>query len=279
MQIWAQKLVPQHLVSRFFGKLARCQITWIKNFLIRLFIKHFYVDMSEAVQEDYRSYPNFNEFFTRALKPGVRKQPEDPSIIACPVDGYISEFGQINDQQIFQAKGHHYNLMSLLGGDHEWAMRFRHGEFFTAYLSPRDYHRIHMPANGTLKKMIHVPGKLFSVNPETVSKVPHLFARNERVICLFETSSGPMAIILVGAIIVASIATAWQGIITPPTRSVLQQWNYENNPLQLNRGDEMGHFEVGSTAILLFGKDTIAWQSGLASGQTIRLGQPIATPL
>ena len=276
MQIWAQKLVPQHLVSRLVGKLARCRVKWLKNFLIRIFIKHFKVDMLEAMSEDYRSYPHFNDFFTRPLRAGIRPQPEDPKAIACPVDGVVSELGTIQEQQIFQAKGHTYNLVSLLGGDHEMASQFHHGVFLTAYLSPKDYHRVHMPAAGTLQKMIHVPGALFSVNPYTVESVPNLFARNERVVCYFDSDHGPMAIIMVGAIIVASIATTWQGIVTPPTRALLQQWSYQNNPIHLNRGDEMGHFEVGSTAIVLFGKDAVQWAPELKATQTIRLGQAIS---
>lgn len=263
------------MISRFLGKLADSRIQWLKDFLIRHFIKHFDVDMSEAAQEDYQRYANFNEFFTRPLKAGARPMPEDVNVLACPVDGFISELGIIQDQQLFQAKGHTYELMALLGGDHEMVSNFRNGAFLTAYLSPRDYHRVHMPTSGILKKMIHVPGSLFSVNPQTVAGVPNLFARNERVVCYFESDCGPMAIILVGAIVVASIATTWQGIVTPPTKSLLQQWSYANNPIHLDRGAEMGHFDVGSTIILLFGKNAVQWGSGLKSGQVLRLGQAI----
>lgn len=277
MQIWAQKLIPQHLISRVFGKLARCRVKWLKNFLIHLFIKHYNVNMSEAMQEDYRAYASFNEFFTRPLKPDIRVWPHTPKVIACPVDGFISEWGQIQNEQIFQAKGHTYNLRDLLGGDHELATQFHGGNFFTAYLSPKDYHRVHMPASGTLKKMIHVPGNLFSVNPYTVNNVPNLFARNERVICFFDSDHGPMAVIMVGAIIVASIAITWHGIVTPPTQHNLQEWNYADGAIQLNRGDEMGHFEVGSTAIILFGKNSVQWDSHLKPSQTIRLGQVIGS--
>ena len=275
MQIWMQKLVPQHLVSRFVGKLARCRVKWLKNFLIRLFIQFYKVNMSEAVQEDYRCYTTFNEFFTRLLKPTLRSQPSDTAAIACPVDGFISELGQIQDQQLFQAKGHFYDLSNLLGGDHHKAMSFRNGVFFTAYLSPKDYHRVHMPASGTLKKMVHVPGALFSVNPYSVKHVPNLFARNERVICFFESEHGPMAVIMVGAINVASIGIKWHGLVTPPTSALIQQWHYEDNPIHLNRGDEMGYFELGSTAIVLFGKGAVQWASCLSANQAIQLGQPI----
>jgi len=279
VQILAQKLVPQHLISRLAGKLAQCRVTWLKDFLIRLFISHFKVDLSEAQQEDYRSYEHFNAFFTRRLKPGLRPMPDDPKAIACPVDGVISELGVIKEQQVFQAKGHHYDLTTLLGGHESLAKKFYHGAFFTAYLSPKDYHRVHMPVRGTLIKMIHVPGSLFSVNPHTVSGVPNLFARNERVVCYFETEQGPMAIIMVAAIIVAGIVTPWHGRITPPTRNKIQEWDYSDKPIQLNQGDEMGYFEVGSTAIVLFGENSIQWESSLNSGGCISLGQSIALTL
>ncbi|MCB1827166.1 MAG: phosphatidylserine decarboxylase, partial [Coxiellaceae bacterium] len=269
----------QHTVSRLLGKLARSRITWFKNFLIRIFIRHFNVDMSEAAEEDYTKFPSFNAFFTRSLKPDARVMPEDPHAVISPVDGFISEFGAIQDQQLFQAKGHTYNLMALLGGDHEMVSHFHNGMFLTAYLSPRDYHRVHMPSSGILKSMTHVPGSLFSVNPETVAGVPNLFARNERVVCFFESDHGPLAVILVGAIVVASIATQWHGIVTPPTRSLLQRWSYVNNPMRFQRGAEIGHFEVGSTAIVLYGKNAISWGEGLKAGQMLRLGQVIGAQI
>ena len=278
MKIWVQKLIPQHGLSRLVGKLASCRCGWLKDAFIRWFIKQYKVDMSEAEQEDYRAYESFNEFFTRRLKAGARSIPEDPNIIVCPVDGFVSHLGRIKENQLLQAKGHQYTLQDLLVDD-DMARQFVNGNFLTAYLSPKDYHRIHMPVTGRLKKMIHVPGYLFSVNPYTVTQVPRLFARNERVVCFFETECGPMTLILVGAVIVASIATIWHGIVTPPTTSAIQQWDYGDQNIVLNRGDEMGRFLLGSTAIVLFGPERISWDSALSSNTPLKLGQSAAFPL
>lgn len=275
MQIWMQKCVPQHGISRCLGKLAHCRIRWLKNFLIRLFIQHYQVDLSEAEHEDYREYVHFNAFFTRLLKPGARPMPQDPQALACPVDGEVSQLGAIHGEQIFQAKGHAYSLEALLGGDASLANLFHNGEFLTAYLSPKDYHRVHMPIAGRLKKMIHVPGALFSVNHETVENVDGLFARNERVVCLFETEVGPMAVILVAAIVVAGIVVPWHGRVTPPKQQAIQEWNYSEQEIYLKRGEEMGLFEVGSTAIILFPENTMQWHDSLESASLIRLGQEI----
>jgi phosphatidylserine decarboxylase len=276
MKICLQKWMPQHSVSRLVGKLASCRVGWLKNFFIRWFIKQYKVDMSEAKQSDYREYPNFNAFFTRPLKADARVFPDDVHQLACPVDGYVSELGPIRHDQLFQAKGHYFKLLDLLGGDEAMATQFYDGHFLTAYLSPKDYHRIHMPIAGQLQKMIHVPGDLFSVNPYTVTHVPSLFARNERVVCLFDTDLGPMVIILVGAVIVASIATVWHGVVTPPTSKTIQQWDYGHQNVLLNRGEEMGHFQLGSTAIVLFGKDRILWDSTLKAGDALKMGQGVA---
>ncbi len=279
MKIWAQKLIPQHSLSRLVGKLASCRCTCLKNTFIRWFVKRYKVDMSEAAQEDYRVYETFNEFFTRPLKAGLRAMPEDPKMIACPVDGFVSELGDIKENQILQAKGHQYTLQDLLAGDESIAQRCVNGNFLTAYLSPKNYHRIHMPVTGRLQKMIHVPGDLFSVNPYTVMHVSSLFARNERVVCLFETEHGPMALILVGAVIVASIAMVWHGVVTPPSSTSIQQWDYGDKNVVLNRGDEMGRFLLGSTAIVLFGPNRVSWDTALSSDNPLKLGQTVASPL
>ncbi len=274
VQIWAQQLIPQHLLSRLFGLLARCRIRWIKNFLIQRFIQHYKVDMSEAIHEDFHSYAHFNAFFTRSLRAGLRSWSDDPKVILSPVDGAISAFGALQEQHLFQAKGKSYSLLDLLGGDQQQAAQFCGGTFLTAYLSPKDYHRVHMPASGVLKKMVYVPGRLFSVNPYTVQRVPRLFARNERVIAYFETDHGPMAVIMVGALLVASIVVQWHGMVRP-TRIALEQWCYDHRPIVLNRGDEMGHFMIGSTVIVLFGKGVMQWDSTLQALQRVRMGKTV----
>jgi phosphatidylserine decarboxylase len=276
VKIWAQKIVPQHWLSRCVGKLAKCQVKWLKNCFIRWFIKQYQVDMSEAQQSDYRQFSSFNAFFTRALMPDARPMPDSPHAVACPVDGFVSELGYIENDQIFQAKGRQYTLSALLANESDMVNDFKNGAFLTAYLSPKDYHRVHMPVSGTLKRMIHVPGQLFSVNPYTVTHVDQLFARNERVICLFETERGPMAVILVGAIIVAGVVMPWHGIVTPPSRPVLQQWDYAKNNVVLERGAEMGLFQLGSTVIVLFAEQAVQWDLALKTSDILRLGQIIA---
>ncbi len=275
MQIWCQRLIPQHFLSRLTGRLANCRVNWLKNFMIRWFIRRYGVNMEEAAPSDYTAYPDFNAFFTRPLRAGVRPMPEDPNAIVSPVDGFVSELGRIKNNQLLQAKGHHYDLGNLLGGDAAMAAHFTKGHFFTAYLSPKDYHRVHMPISGHLIKMIYVPGILFSVNPYTVSHIPSLFARNERMIALFETALGPMAVILVGAIIVASIATVWHGIVTPPIGSCIQQWDYADQTISFDRGEEMGHFQLGSTVILLFGANRLSWDLSLKSENSLQMGRLI----
>jgi len=279
MKIWMQQLIPQHSISQWLGKLANCRYAWLKNFLIRCFIRYYKVNMNEAEPSDYKAYPDFNAFFTRHLKADVRPLSEDPNVILSPADGFISELGHIEENQILQAKGHQYSVSDLLGGDKKLADAFINGEFLTAYLAPKNYHRVHMPISGRLLKMIHVPGDLFSVNSYTVTHVSGLFARNERVICLFETELGPMAVVLVGALIVASIATVWHGLVTPPRTGVLQkqEWNYTDKSVFLNRGEEMGRFQLGSTAIVLFGPDRISWDSNLKSNDALQMGQTIAS--
>lgn len=275
LKVASQYLAPQHLLSRLVGLLAESRWPLIKNTFIDFFHKRFNIDMSLAAQEDPHAYATFNDFFTRALKDGVRPITENG--IACPADGAVSQLGKIEDERIFQAKGHHYTLTQLLGGDPAKAAPFRNGDFITVYLSPRDYHRVHMPYNGVLKEMVYVPGDLFSVNALTARNVPRLFARNERVVAFFDTDIGPMAVVLVGAMIVASIETVWAGLVTPPKRE-LRVTNYEphNNTIELARGDEMGRFKLGSTAIVLFGPNVVHWKESLREGSTTQMGEQIA---
>jgi phosphatidylserine decarboxylase len=277
--VWLQYLLPQHLISRLVHRLTRLRIRWLKNALIRGFIDHFRVDMSEALEKDYRAYPDFNHFFTRALKPDARPLATEPDAVLSPVDGTVSQAGHIEGDAIFQAKGHRYSLASLLGHSEPWQAAFENGEFTTLYLSPRDYHRIHMPRRGVLREMIHVPGRLFSVNPVTTRKVPGLFARNERVACLFDTDAGPMGLVLVGAINVGSIETVWAGEITPPAGRRVRRWRYDDRRIELEAGAEMGRFNMGSTVILLFGEGRVAWEDRLQPEAAVRMGQKIGRVL
>ncbi|MBI5907044.1 MAG: phosphatidylserine decarboxylase, partial [Burkholderiales bacterium] len=232
-------------------------------------------NMAEAANPDITSYPSFNDFFTRALRPGAR--PLAAADLVCPVDGAISQFGAINGDQIFQAKGHHYSTTALVGGDRDLAARFDSGSFATIYLSPKDYHRIHMPCEGRLARMIYVPGALFSVNPATARGVPGLFARNERVVCVFESARGPFVLVLVGAAIVGSMATVWHGVVNPPRTKQVRQWRYDEQPVQLRQGDEMGRCLLGSTVVMLFPKGPCRFNPAWASGATVRLGEAMAS--
>ena len=270
-----QHILPQHFLSRVMLRLTRCECKWLLMFLVPLFIRQFKVNMKEAKDSDWHNYPSFNQFFTRELKDDARSIVSDKNAIACPVDGAISQLGKINNDLIFQAKGHAYSLQQLLGDREDLSKIFKNGRFNTIYLSPKDYHRIHMPLDGTLKEMVHVPGQLFSVNPTTVNNVPALFARNERVICLFDTEHGPMVMILVGAIFVASIETIWHGVVTPPTRKDIQSWTYDEEKIILNKGDEMGRFNMGSTVILLFPNKQMEWNKELKAEQLVQLGEKI----
>ncbi len=268
-----QYLLPHHPLSRLMGLLTHSKNKIWKNFFIKQIIRHYHVNMDEAMEADINNYACFNDFFTRQLKPGVRPIVSQPDAIACPADGAVSQCGRIHDQAILQAKGKHYTVNELLGGDTQRTELFKDGNFATIYLSPKDYHRLHMPLDGTLKQMIHIPGRLFSVNNATANSVPRLFARNERVVALFDTNAGPMALVLVGAIFVASIETVWHGVVTPPTSSSIQTWNYQENPPVLQRGEEMGRFNMGSTIIVLFAKNRINWTEDLAPGKPVQLGQ------
>lgn len=272
-----QYVIPQHLLSRLTGRLAECRIAWVKNQLIKTFVKRFNVDMSEALQEDPTAYANFNDFFTRELKPDVREILADPTRLVSPADGAISELGLLQHGQLLQAKGINYSLTRLLGGNLEKAQPFMGGSFATIYLSPRDYHRVHMPLQGRLLETIYVPGKLFSVNQATADNVPGLFARNERLVCFFETPAGPMALILVGAMIVAGIETVWDGQVAPPARQVTLKDFNDPQPVVLEKGQEMGRFKLGSTAILVFGPDAVVWNDNLQNGSKVKLGEALAT--
>ena len=273
-----QYLLPHHLLSRLMHAVTRIETPVFKDMLIRTAIDWYRVDMNEALESDPRRYRSFNDFFTRALNPDARPVAQAANAIACPADGALSQAGDIEDGYLFQAKGHDYSLLELLGGDPAMSQLFEEGSFATVYLSPRDYHRVHMPYGGKLKKMVHVPGRLFSVNETTCEKVPRLFARNERVICLFDTDIGPMAVILVGAIFVASMDTVWAGTVTPVHQRI-NSWNYPPSTraksISLNKGEEMGRFNMGSTVIMLFGKDAVEWAEDFTPGVKVRMGQAI----
>lgn len=269
---FAQHITPQKTLSRAIGRIAECENRWVKNTFISQFVKKYQVDMSEAINSDPLSYRNFNDFFTRAIRPELRPICDQDDGIACPADGAISQLGNIEYGTLFQAKGHNYSLTDLLGGDASLSNQFLGGSFATVYLSPKDYHRVHMPLTGRLTKMIHIPGKLFSVNKVTAEQIPNVFARNERTVCLFDTEAGPMAVILVGAMIVASIETVWAGQVTPFNKQVVT-WDYGAlNNIELKKGEEMGRFKLGSTAIVLFGKDAINWEESLQAEAPTKMG-------
>ncbi|MEH6358267.1 MAG: archaetidylserine decarboxylase [Pseudomonadales bacterium] len=267
----AQYLLPHHLLSRLAGCVAECRWPWFKNPLIEWFVKSYQVNMSEAEITDPTAFAHFNDFFTRALKADARIFVDAPGSIACPVDGAISQIGDIDAGRIFQAKGHEFSTYDLLGGSLALEKEFDGGKFTTVYLSPKDYHRIHMPVSGILRKMIYVPGRLFSVSPLTTSKVPSLFSRNERMVAIFDTEFGPMAMVLVGAMIVASIETVWAGLVTPPKRR-LQKFSY-GEEIHLKKGEELGRFKLGSTIVMLFGKDVMDWEQALTPDQSVQMGQ------
>jgi len=274
---WLQYVLPQHLLSRIMLALTRIRVRWLKNFIIKQYIRILDVDLAEAEITDYTQYESVNNFFTRSLKPEARPIAASPHV-TCPVDGTISEIGYIQDEQLFQAKGHTYTLEDLLGGSLERASYFRNGSFATLYLSPKDYHRIHMPAQGKLIEMIHIPGCLFSVSPATTRAIPNLFARNERVIASFRSTYGPMGMVMVGAIFVGSIETIWAGVVTPPAGRHMRQWSYETStPITIERGKEMGRFNMGSTIILLFAENKVRWDEALCSGSKIKMGQSLGT--
>ncbi|WP_214001112.1 archaetidylserine decarboxylase [Arsukibacterium sp.] len=279
LKITLQYLMPKHLISRLAGKVAAAELGWFSHFLIKRFIKAYKIDMSEAQFERAEDYASFNEFFTRPLKDGIRPLASEPDIVAHPVDGAISQLGPIVDGKLVQAKDHNYSLQNLLGGLEQTSAPFAGGTFATIYLAPKDYHRIHMPVSGTLREMIYIPGELFSVNPLTAECVKDLFALNERVVTIFDTEFGPMALVLVGATIVASIETVWAGTITPPTGKHIFRWSYPasgNTAVKLEKGAEMGRFKLGSTVVLAFPAGKVEFLADQQPGTVTRMGAPFA---
>ena len=271
-------LLPHHSLSRIVQWSSRCRRFPLRKSITHWFIRHYNVDMSEALEPDPNVYPDFNSFFTRALRQDVRPVVQGERQICCPADSAISQLGDIQGEQIFQAKGHTYSLIELLGGSEERARPYVGGRFVTTYLSPGDYHRVHMPLSGHLTEMTYIPGRLFSVAPDFTESVPHLFARNERVVCIFQTEAGPMVVILVGAIFVGSIETVWAGEITPPRGNRIKVTSYTtgDNVIQLERGEELGRFNMGgSTIIVLFGPGCVTWRTGLSAETRVQLGQEL----
>ena len=272
-----QYLLPKQALTHFAGFVASRERGWVTTEIIRRFVAKYRVNMDEALDSNIASYLTFNDFFTRALKPGAR--PLAQSDLVCPVDGAISQFGAIEHDQLIQAKGHRYSTTALVGGDAALAAQFQNGHFATIYLSPKDYHRIHMPCDGRLTRMIYVPGELFSVNPVTARGVPGLFARNERVVCVFESARGPFVLALVGATIVGSMATVWHGVVNPPRGKVVREWRYPASgqpEVALRQGDEMGRFLLGSTVVLLFPQGPLRFNPDWAPGGAVRLGEVMA---
>lgn len=268
-----QHLIPQHGLSRAAGWLASTDNALVKNTFIKWFVKRYKVDMSLAAEENPLAYACFNDFFTRALKPGARPIDSAADSIVCPADGAISQLGNIVDGRIFQAKGQDYTTLELLGGDETLAAEFAGGTFATVYLSPRDYHRVHMPYGGKLRSMASIPGELFSVNTVTAENVPRLFARNERAVAIFDTDIGPMAVVLVGAMIVAGIETVWDGQIAPFASREIATSLYPYQNIHLNKGDEMGRFKLGSTAVILFAENKMRWDEKFSAGTPTRMGE------
>lgn len=267
--------LPHHLLSRGMLVLTRIRTPWFKNLLIRSFSKHFAINWQDSRLQRPEDFAHFNAFFTRELADQARPLSGDETTLVSPADGCISQIGTINGDTLFQAKGHQYTTHALLGGDARLAQQFHNGFFATVYLSPRDYHRVHMPCRGTLRETIYIPGRLFSVAPHTTRTIPQLFARNERLVTVFDTDQGAMAMILVGAIFVAAIETAWDGLVTPPHRRDIEHKDFQSTHLELARGAEMGRFNMGSTVILLFQQDAIRWDKSLIAGQSLRMGQEI----
>ena len=274
LAVLPQYLIPKQALTVLAGKLAGARAGALTTNVIRWFVGRYGVNMAEAANPDIAAYPTFNEFFTRPLQDGAR--PLAAADFICPVDGAISQFGAIERDQIFQAKGHSYSTTALVGGDRELAAQFEDGAFATLYLSPRDYHRIHMPCDGRLTRMIYVPGALFSVNPTTARGVPGLFARNERVVCVFDSPHGPFVLTLVGATIVGSMATVWHGVVNPPRPGHLREWQYADRQITFRQGDEMGRFLLGSTVVMLFPKGVMQFNPDWAPTRAVRLGEAMA---
>lgn len=269
-----QYLIPKLTLTLLAGKLASLKAGNLTELVIRWYITRYNVNMAEAANTDISSYKTFKDFFTRPLKPNVR--PIAPADFVCPVDGSINQFGAIESDQILQAKGHSYSTTTLVGGDQELATQFENGKFATLYLSPGDYHRVHMPCDGRLVRMIYIPGALFSVNPTTANRIPGLFAHNERVVCVFSSEFGPFVLTLIGATIVGSIATAWHGVINQPRFKTVRDWRYDDDTgVDFKKGEEMGYFSLGSTVIALFPKNTLTFNPDWAKDNPIRMGEPM----
>lgn len=274
LKVLLQYVLPKQGLTVFAGRIAGAQGGSATTRLIRWFVGRYAVDMREAADPDIASYKSFNDFFTRPLRAGAR--PIAAADFVCPVDGAISQFGAIDDHHIVQAKGHRFTTTELVGGDDVLAARFRHGSFANLYLSPKDYHRLHMPCDGRLTRMIHVPGQLFSVNPVTARGVPNLFARNERVVCVFDSAEhGPFVMVLVGATIVGSMATVWHGVVNAKRSNATTEWNYVDQDIVLRKGEEMGRFLLGSTIVMLFGQDSIVFNDQWVPERQVRLGEPM----
>ena len=269
---YLQYALPQHAISGLAGQLANARTPWLKNFLIRKFIHAYHVDMSEAAEENPEKYQSFNEFFIRELKPGIRPVLQDTNDIACPVDGTVAQIGKIQRDQLLQAKQSYFDLSTLFGGDTTLSQQFIDGSFATLYLAPHNYHRIHMPVAGKLTHTIYVPGKLFSVNRMTSQIIPNLYARNERLICCFDTEVGPMAVILIGALIVGSMQTVW---MQQPVRHKNILSEPFSSTLCLSKNAQLGYFKLGSTVIILFRKDKIDWSKSLQSEYNIKVGMSL----
>lgn len=277
LAVLLQYLMPKQALTALAGRFANASAGGVTTSVIRWFVDQYRVDMQEAAEPDVARYASFNAFFTRALRAGAR--PVAPAPYVCPVDGAVSQCGAIDHDRVLQAKGHSYSTVALVGGDSALAADFEGGQFATIYLSPRDYHRIHMPTDGVLRRMIHVPGDLFSVNPTTAQHVPGLFARNERVVCLFDSDRGPFVLVLVGATIVGSMATVWHGVVNPPRTGAIREWRYDAGAISLRKGEEMGRFLLGSTVVLLFPRDVMRFEADWSAERTVRMGEPMGSAM
>jgi phosphatidylserine decarboxylase len=275
LAVLPQYLIPKQLLTNLAGMFARAELGGLTTAAIRRFVARYQVNMDEAANSDITSYASFNDFFTRPLREGAR--PLADADFICPVDGAISQFGPIERDNIFQAKGHSYTTTALVGGDAALAAQFANGSFATLYLSPKDYHRIHMPCAGRLRRMIYVPGALFSVNPTTARGVPGLFARNERVVCVFDGAQGQFVLTLVGATIVGSMATTWHGVVNPPRSSEIREWRYDDQLIELKKGEEMGRFLLGSTVVMLFPQNTLSFNAAWSPARPIKMGEMMGT--
>lgn len=274
LALFGYRLLPKRALTELLGRLARMQAGRLTTAVVRGFIARYGVEMADAMQPAPGAYKTFNDFFTRALRHGAR--PLAAADLVAPVDGAIASFGALAGDRLVQAKGHDYSMLELLGGDAALAARFAGGHFATLYLSPKDYHRVHMPCEGRLVAMVHVPGRLYPVNPATARALPGLYARNERVVCVFENAFGPWVLVLVGATVVGSIATVWHGVVSPPRPRSPCRWTYEQRALTLHAGDEMGRFQLGSTVVLLFPAGPLAFDPAWAPGRAIRMGEAMA---